>query len=142
MKIRLAACLLASSLILPGATLAAPCEDMESAAAAAARERNARVREVLDTMLPAPEENRSALASCLDSLNSLGDAFAMGVSLPTLAQILEELCNEVDSRINEKIQQGMTTVENGIQDTFGTNNPFQVSLSASDISRPLTGALK
>ena len=138
----LAACLLASLLVLPGTVSAAPCEDMESAASAAARERDARVREVMDTMLAAPEESRSALASCLDSLNSLGDAFAMGVSLPSLAQILENLCNEVDSRINEKINEGMAIVENSMRDTFGTSNPFQVSLSASDISRPLTGALK
>lgn len=133
---------LAGSAFAPTTAYAAGCEDVESAAQQAAKDRNEQAKKALDATMPAAEDSRSAIASCLDTLAALGDPFSMGVSIPSMDQILEQMCNQVDSYIDQKISQGMAEVETSISGALGNNNPFEVSLNPSDISKPLTGGLK
>ncbi|MBQ9407121.1 MAG: hypothetical protein IJU37_10365 [Desulfovibrio sp.] len=120
----------------------ASCEDMECAAKAAAQARSEQTQRTLNTVMPAPEENRSALTSCLDSLNAVGDSFSMGVSVPSMDQILESICRDCNSYIDSKIHAASAEVENEIEGVLGTNHPFQVGMSASNISNPLMRKLK
>lgn len=129
-------------LVCPVSGGAASCDDVEAAAKAAAQARNAQAQTTLDSMIPAPEESRPDIASCLSAVDSLGDAFSMGVKLPSMEQIVEQICQQVDSMIDQKINEGMNKVENTMTGTFGTNNPFQVNLSAADVVNPLTRKLK
>ena len=135
-------CFMLCALAASTTAYAAGCEDVESAAQQAAKDRNAQAKKTLDEMMSAAEDSRSAIASCLDSVAALGDAFSMGVSIPSIDQILEQMCNQVDSYIDQKISQGMNEVETSISGALGNNNPFEVSLNPSDISKPLTGGLK
>ncbi len=134
--------LLAACLMLPSPCLAASCEDIECAAKTAAQARHAHTQSVLNTVIPAPEEQRSSLSSCLDSLNSIGDSYAMGVSVPSIDQVFESICRECNSYIDSKIQSVTASIENEIEGVLGTSHPFQVGMSASDISHALTRKLK
>ena len=130
------------SLMLPSLCLAASCEDIECAAKAAAQARHAHTQSVLNTVIPAPEDNRSSLSSCLDSLNAIGDSYAMGISIPSMDQVFESICRECNSYIDNKIQSVTASIENEIEGALGTSHPFQVGMSASDISHALTRKLK
>ena len=134
--------LLTACLMLPSTCLAASCEDIECAAKAAAQARHAHTQSVLNTVIPAPEEQRSSLSSCLDALNSIGDSYAMGVSVPSMDQVFESICRECNSYIDSKIQSVTASIENEIEGVLGTSHPFQVGMSASDISHALTRKLK
>lgn len=130
-------------LLVPGISFSASqCEDAESAAGSAAKARNNQARQALNQTMPAPEENRSGIASCLGAISALGSVFSLGVQTPSLEQIVEKMCSQVDSYIDQKINQSMGEIESGIGGAMGTNNPFQVNLNASDISKPLVGKLK
>ena len=119
-----------------------PCDDIASAAGGAAKKRNEQVQENLNSTIPNPEENRDELASCMDAVNSLGGAFSMEVQLPSMEEIIEKMCEQVDNYIEEKIESTMRKTESEIEGALGKNSPFQVSLTPGTISKPLTGQLK
>lgn len=130
-------------LLMPCAALAdVPCDDIASAAGGAAKKRNEQVQENLNSTIPDPEENRDELASCMDAVNALGGAFSMGVQVPSMEEIIEKMCDQVDSYMEEKIESTMRKTESEIESSLGKNSPFQVSLTPGTISKPLTGQLK
>jgi hypothetical protein len=120
---------------------AGSCPDAQSAADKAVRERNGKVKESANTMMPDPEETRGPLADCLGSIGNIGDAFTLGVSLPGMDQIVDGMCKQVDSLIQDKMNEVLSEVKSSIPD-IGGNNPFQVSGSGKDLVGAITGKLK
>lgn len=120
---------------------AGSCSDTQSAASTAIKERNAAVKEIHNTAMPDPEEDRGALSSCLGSVASIGDAFSLGVSLPSMEQIISGMCNRVDSEIQSKINEALSETRSSIGG-IGQNNPFQVSGSSSGIVSGIIGKIK
>ncbi|WP_278593707.1 hypothetical protein [Bilophila wadsworthia] len=134
--------LLTLSLVLCAApSFAGSCSDTQSAASNAIKERNSAVRESHNTTMPDPEEDRGALSSCLDSVSSIGDAFSLGVSLPSMDQIISGMCNRVNSEIQSKMNEALSEARSSIGG-IGQNNPFQVSGSSSGIVSGIIGKIK
>ena len=134
--------LLTLSLALCAApSFAGSCSDTQSAASNAIKERNSAVRESHNTTMPDPEEDRGALSSCLDSVSSIGDAFSLGVSLPSMDQIISGMCNRVNSEIQSKMNEALSEARSSIGG-IGQNNPFQVSGSSSGIVSGIIGKIK
>ena len=59
-------------------------------------------------------------------INSIGDAFNLGVKIPSMDQLIEGMCKQVDSMIQEKMNQVLSVVRSSVP-SIGQNNPFQVS---------------
>ena len=121
--------------------LAAPCGDTQNAATTAIKERNARVKETHNTTMPDPEEDRGPLSNCLGSIASIGDAFSLGVSIPSMDSIINGMCRQVDSMIQSKMNEVLSEARSSIAQ-IGRNNPFQVSGSGSDVAGSLIRKLK
>ena len=134
-------CLTLALVLCAAPALAGSCSDTQSAASNAIKERNAAVRESHNTTMPDPEEDRGALSSCLDSVASIGDAFSMGVSLPSMDQIISGMCNRVNSEIQSKMNEALSEARSSIGG-IGQNNPFQVSGSSSGIVSGIIGKIK
>lgn len=121
--------------------LASPCDDTQSAATGAIKERNARVKETHNTTMPDPEEDRGPLSNCLGSIASIGDAFSLGVTIPSMDSIVNGMCRQVDSMIQTKMNEVLSEARSSIA-AIGRNNPFQVSGSGSDVAGSLIRKLK
>ena len=136
------ALLLAFMLMLVAAPcLASPCDDTQTAATGAIKERNARVKETHNTTMPDPEEDRGPLSNCLGSIASIGDAFSLGVTIPSMDSIVNGMCRQVDSMIQTKMNEVLSEARSSIA-AIGRNNPFQVSGSGSDVAGSLIRKLK
>ena len=121
--------------------LASSCQDMQDAVSSAIQERNGKVSDTHDTLMPDPETERGALSGCLGSVNSLGNSFSLGVTLPGMDQIVAGICNQVDSYIRQKINDAHNQVLNTVND-LGSNNPFKVYGTSGDYLVRLKGKLK
>jgi len=111
--------------------LAAPCfagscQDMQDAVGSAIQERNGRV---------------SDTHGCLGSVNAIGDAFSLDVTLPSMDQIVAGMCSQVNSYINRKINEAHNQVNNAVNG-MGGNNPFKVYGTGGDYIVKITGKLK
>lgn len=120
---------------------AASCQDMRDAVGSAMQQRNGRVSDTHNTMIPDPESERDALSGCLGSINALGDAFSLGVTLPGMDQIVAGMCHQVDSLIQQKINDAHNQVLNSIN-SIGGNNPFKVYGTGGDYVVKLKEKLK
>ncbi len=120
---------------------ASPCDDTQNAATGAIKERNARVKETHNTTMPDPEEDRGPLSNCLGSIASIGDAFSLGVTIPSMDSIVNGMCRQVDSMIQTKMNEVLSEARSSIA-AIGRNNPFQVSGSGSDVAGSLIRKLK
>ena len=127
--------------LLASPSYAASCADTQNAASAAIKERNDLATGGINITIPDPEETRSAFAGCLSSINAIGSAFTLGISLPSLDQIISALCNQVDSMIQQKIHEVMSQVRSTVNE-IGRNNPFQVSAGGQNIGINLSVKLK
>lgn len=104
-------------------------------------QRNGRVSDTHNTMIPDPESERDALSGCLGSINALGDAFSLGVTLPGMDQLVAGMCHQVDSLIQQKINDAHNQVLNSING-IGGNNPFKVYGTGGDYVVKLKEKLK
>ena len=120
---------------------AASCSDTQNAATEAIKERNARVKDTHNTTMPDPEEDRGPLSNCLGSIASIGDAFSLGVSIPSMDSIINGMCRQVDSMIQSKMNEVLSEARSSVT-AIGKNNPFQVSGSGSDVAGSLIRKLK
>lgn len=100
----------------------------------AIQERNERVSDTHDVLMPDPETERDALSGCLGSVNAIGDVFSLGVTLPSMDQIVAGMCSQVNSYINRKINEAHTQVNNSVNG-MGGNNPFKVYGTAWGVCR-------
>ena len=120
---------------------AGSCDDTQNAAMNAIKERNTRVKETHNTTMPDPEEDRGPLSNCLGSIASIGDAFSLGVSIPSMDSIVNGMCRQVDSMIQSKMNEVLSEARSSISG-IGQNNPFQVSGSGSSVAGALIRKLK
>jgi hypothetical protein len=120
---------------------AGSCPDAQNAANIAMQERNARFTETYNITMPDPEDTRGAFANCLSSIASIGDAFTLGISFPSMDQIVGSMCRQVDSLIQSKIQEVISEAKSSVPH-IGGYNPFQVGGSASGISHAIIEKLK
>lgn len=120
---------------------AGSCQDMRDAVGGAIQERNGRVSNTHDVLMPDPETERDALSGCLGSVNAIGNAFSLGVSLPSMDQIVAGMCSQVDSFIQQKINDAHNQVLNAVND-LGGNNPFKVYGTGGDYVVKITGKLQ
>ena len=75
------------------------------------------------------------------SINGIGDAFSLGVTLPSMDQIVAGICSQVDSYIHQKINDAHNQVLNTVNG-LGGNNPFKVYGTSGDYILHLKGKLK
>ena len=128
-------------LLLASPSYAASCADTQNAAAAAIKERNEYATASINITMPDPEETRGAFVNCLSIINNIGAAFTLGITLPSLDQIIAALCNQVDSMIQQKIQEVMSQVRSTVSE-IGRNNPFQVSAGGMNIGIKISAKIK
>jgi len=128
-------------LLLAVPCFAASCDDTQSMANAAMRERNAYARETINTTMPDPEDGRGMFAGCLNSINSIGNRFTLGLSLPSMDQIIAAMCRQVDSKIQEKMNEALNEARSTVNQ-IGRNNPFQVSVGGHNIGVSISGRLR
>ena len=128
-------------MILAAPCFAGSCQDMRDAVGGAIQERNGRVSGTHDVLMPDPETERDALSGCLGSVNAIGDAFSLGVTLPGMDQIVAGMCKQVDSYIHQKINDAHNQVLNTVND-IGGYNPFKVYGTGGEYVVKITGKLK
>lgn len=128
-------------MVLAAQCFAGSCQDMQDAVSGAMRERNGRVSNTHDVLMPDPEFGRDSLSSCLGSVNAIGDAFSLGVTLPSMDQIVAGLCSQVDSFIQQKINDAHNQVLNTVNG-IGGYNPFKVYGTGGDYVVKITGKLQ
>lgn len=131
-------CLLLLALATP--CMAGGCQDTQDAVTQAINARNGKVNSTHNTLVPDPEEDREAFLASLGSINALGDAFNLGVSFPSMDQILGNVCKSLDSMMQQKINQAQNQLLNSVPE-IGGFNPLKVT-SNTDFVRPLVGKLK
>ena len=118
-------------MVLATPCFAGSCEDMRDAVGGAIQERNGRVSDTHDVLMPDPETERDALSGCLGSVNAIGDAFSLGVTLPSMDQIVAGMCKQVDSYIHQKINDAHNQVLNTVNGN-DRKNPFKVYGTSGD----------
>ena len=128
-------------MVLAAPCFAGSCQDMQDAVSGAMWERNGRVSGTHDVLMPDPETERDALSGCLGSVNAIGDAFSLGVTLPSMDQIVAGMCSQVDSLIQQKINDAHNQVLNAVNG-LGGYNPFKVYGTGGDYVVKITGKLK
>lgn len=128
-------------MILVTPCFAGSCQDMRDAVGGAIQERNGRVSNTHDVLMPDPETERDALSGCLGSVNAIGNAFSLGVSLPSMDQIVAGMCSQVNSFIQQKINDAHNQVLNTVND-IGDYNPFKVYGTGGDYVVKITGKLQ
>jgi hypothetical protein len=128
-------------LMLATPCYAGSCVDTQNAATAAVKARNERAGGAINTTMPDPEDTRGPFSNCLDSIHSIGNVFTLGISFPSMDQIVGSLCNQVDSMIQDKMYEVLSEVRSSVNE-IGDNNPFQVSGSGVSISKNIVGKLR
>lgn len=133
--------LLLMCLLISTTAFAGSCQDVQEAAGNAMRQRSGKVSEVQDVLVPDPETGREGLSSCLSTINALGDAFSLGVTLPDMEQIMGGICSQVDSFIQQKINEVHNQILNEVNN-LGGNNIFKVYGTGGEYVAKLKGKLK
>jgi len=123
MRIILAVIMLLAASATP--CIAASCQDTQEAVNAAILERSGSVTNSHNVLIPDPESERGQIAGCLSVINNIGDAFSLGVTLPSMDQIVEGLCKQVDSMIQQKINEVHNQVLSTVNE-IGGNNLYKV----------------
>lgn len=139
MKILFAVLMLLTVFATP--CFAGSCQDTRDAATAAIRERNGRVADTHNVLLPDPELGRGPLADCLSVINGIGDAFSLGVTIPSMDQIIAGMCRQVDSMMQQKINEVLNEAHNAVAE-IGNNNPFKVYGTGGDYVVKMTGRIQ
>ena len=128
-------------LLLAVPCFAATCDDTQSMANAAMRDRNAFAKGAINTTMPDPEAGRGAFSNCLNSISNIGNIFTLGISFPSMDQIVAGMCRQVDSMIQEKVNDVLNEARSTVNE-IGRNNPFQVSAGGHNIGVSISGKLR
>ena len=120
---------------------AGSCQDMQDAVGGAIQERNGRVSDTHDVLMPDPETERDALSGCLGSVNASGDVVSLGVTRPSMDQMVAGQGSQANSYINRKINEAHNQVNNAVSG-MGGNNPFKVYGTGGDYVVKITGKLQ
>lgn len=125
-----------SLLCLPISAFAAGCPETSIHEAAKAN-RNAYIKELYDTAIQNPEDTRSQSA-CLSSIESIGDIFSFGVSLPSVDELIGQICAQVDSILQEQINGAINLATTTVQEA----SSFEVVANPQDMVSDLINSLK
>lgn len=120
--------------------MAVGCQDTQDAAQTAMKNRNSRANDTVNMLIPDPEEERGWLFDILASVNIFGDGFTLGVTLPSLNQIMGQVCNKAEHAIQDKIREVQRQAISSVP-SIGGYNPLKVN-GNTDYIRPVTGKLK
>lgn len=101
------------------------------AAQTALSERNSMISGVFESV-PNPEDDRELIAGCIESINAIGNSFSLGVSFPSLDNLIGKMCEMVNSYIQSKISEAMNKVK--VPSSFGSGKLYQVDVSPDEIS--------
>lgn len=138
MKIFLTAMLLT---LMATPCFAGSCQDTREAVNAAIQERSGRVSDSHNVLLPDPESERGPLSNCLSVINNIGDAFSLGVTFPSMDQVVAGMCSQVDSLIQQKINEVHNQVLNTVNG-IGGNNLYKVYGTGGDYVITITDKIK
>lgn len=138
MKILLIAMLLT---LMATPCFAGSCQDTREAVNAAIQERSGRVSDSHNVLLPDPESERGPLSNCLSVINNIGDAFSLGVTFPSMDQVVAGMCSQVDSLIQQKINEVHNQVLNTVNG-IGGNNLYKVYGTGGDYVITITDKIK
>lgn len=127
-------------LALATPSFAGGCQDTQSAAQSAMKARNGKVTDMHNVLIPDPEDERGWLFDILGSVNIFGDGFSLGITFPSLQQIVGNACKTVDHQIQAKISQAQAQLVNSVP-TIGGYNPLTVNAN-TDYITPLSRKLK
>ena len=123
--------LLTLSLVLCAApSFAGSCSDTQSAASNAIKERNSAVRESHEHHHARPGRGSGGTLQLFGQRIQHRRRLSLGVSLPSMDQIISGMCNRVNSEIQSKMNEALSEARSSIGG-IGQNNPFQVSGSSS-----------
>lgn len=100
---------------------AGSCQDVQESVSVVIQERNGRVSDTHDILLPDPESERGSLSNCLSVINNIGNAFTLGVTFPSMDQIVAGMCSQVNSLIQQKINEAHNQVLNAVNGIGGGN---------------------
>ena len=139
MKTLLAAILMLTAFASP--CFANSCQDTQDAVSTAILERSGTVTDSHNTLLPDPEAERGPLSNCLSVINNIGGAFTLGVTLPDMNQILTGMCNQVNSLIQQKINEAHNKVLSTVNG-IGGGNIYKVYGTGGDYVVKITGKIK
>lgn len=117
------------------------CPDVQESATAAIEKRNTSITNIHNTAMPDPEENRADTASCLGNISAIGDAFSLGISIPSMDSIINDMCGQIDSMIQSKINDVHNQVVNSVND-MGGENLYKVYGTGGDYVVKLKGKIK
>ncbi len=99
------------------------------------------ITDMYDTAVGQPSDSRER-AACLGSIENLGDIFSMGVSLPSLDSVMEQVCSKADSMLQSAINNARDKITN-LKDEVIDNNPvFSVVMSPDKVVSDLLGNLR
>lgn len=104
------------------------------AAQTALSERNNMLLGVFESV-PNPEDDRELIGGCIESINSIGNSFSLGVSFPSLDDIVGKMCEMANSYIQSKISEAMNKVK--VPTSYGSGKLYQVDVSPDEISLEL-----
>ena len=121
--------------------VASSCQDTQEAVSAAIVDRSGSVTNNHNVLLPDPESERGQIANCLSVINNIGDTFSLGVTLPSMDQIVEGLCNQVDSMIQQKINEAHNQVLSTVNQ-LGGNNLYKVYGTGGDYVLKITDKIQ
>ncbi len=68
------------------------------------------ITEIYDTAVGNPSDSRE-FANCLSSIEDIGDIFSMGISLPSMDDILDKVCDELDHQLKNAINEAKDKVK-------------------------------
>lgn len=128
------------ALLVATPCFAGGCQDTQDAAHAAMSGRNGRVKDTHNILVPDPEEERGWLFDILGTINVFGDGFCLGITLPSLQELIGMACDKVEHNIQDKISEAQHQAMSKIN-SIGGNNPLQVNGNTSYINS-MTGKIK
>ncbi len=103
--------------------------------------RNDICRDKYNKIMPDPEDFRSALALCLSSIQKLSAGFSLDAFLPNLSDLLMAACKELDSEIQNKIDE-LLEESSTTEILFGNSVEFHVNIDYNSILSDLTDKIK
>lgn len=68
-----------------------------------------------------------------------GEAFSLGVTIPSMDKIIEGMCNQVNSMMEEKVNEALNEAKKA---TSAFTGPFEINGSPSAISNSLISKIQ
>ncbi len=99
------------------------------------------ITEIYDVAVGSPSDSRN-LSACLGSIEELGNIFSMGVSLPSFDDVLDKVCDEADSYLQNSINEAKNKLNEMKDEVLEQNPTFSVVLSPDKVVNDLLGRLK